>query len=42
MTGNRSTRGEVILRARNLVKHFPITQGLLHRTVGQGSPRAQR
>ena len=35
MTGNRSTRGEVILRARNLVKHFPITQGLLHRTVGQ-------
>ena len=35
MTGNRSTRGEVILRARALVKHFPITQGLLHRTVGQ-------
>ncbi len=35
MTGDRSTGGEVILRARNLVKHFPITQGLLHRTVGQ-------
>ncbi|HEX4928595.1 MAG TPA: dipeptide ABC transporter ATP-binding protein [Burkholderiales bacterium] len=35
MTGNRATRGEVILRARALVKHFPITQGLLHRTVGQ-------
>ena len=35
MTGVRPTRGEVILRARNLVKHFPITQGLLHRTVGK-------
>jgi peptide/nickel transport system ATP-binding protein/oligopeptide transport system ATP-binding protein len=35
MTGVRPTGGEVILRARNLVKHFPITQGLLHRTVGQ-------
>jgi peptide/nickel transport system ATP-binding protein/oligopeptide transport system ATP-binding protein len=35
MTANRSTRGDVILRARNLVMHFPITQGLLHRTVGQ-------
>jgi len=35
MTGVRPTRGEVILRARNLVKHFPITEGLLHRTVGQ-------
>ena len=35
MNGNRSTRGEVIVRARALVKHFPITQGLLHRTVGQ-------
>jgi len=35
MTGVRPTRGEVILRARNLLKHFPITQGLLHRTVGQ-------
>ncbi len=35
MTGNRSKRGEVILRARNLVKHFPITQGLLHRTVAR-------
>ena len=35
MTGHRPARGQVILRARNLVKHFPITQGLLHRTVGQ-------
>jgi oligopeptide/dipeptide ABC transporter ATP-binding protein len=35
MTAVRPTRGEVILRARNLVKHFPITQGLFHRTVGQ-------
>jgi len=34
-TADRPVRGEVILRARNLVKHFPITQGLLHRTVGQ-------
>jgi oligopeptide/dipeptide ABC transporter ATP-binding protein len=33
--GDRPARGQVILRARNLVKHFPITQGLLHRTVGQ-------
>jgi peptide/nickel transport system ATP-binding protein/oligopeptide transport system ATP-binding protein len=35
MAGDRPTRGQVILRARNLVKHFPITQGLLHSTVGQ-------
>ena len=35
MTGDRSTRGEVLLRARNLVKHFPITRGLLHSTVGK-------
>ena len=35
MTDERRTRGEVILRARKLVKHFPIMQGLLHRTVGQ-------
>jgi peptide/nickel transport system ATP-binding protein/oligopeptide transport system ATP-binding protein len=35
MTGNRPGRGEVILRARTLVKHFPIAQGLLRRTVGQ-------
>jgi peptide/nickel transport system ATP-binding protein/oligopeptide transport system ATP-binding protein len=35
MAGQRPTRGEVILRARNLVTHFPITQGLLRRTVGQ-------
>ena len=35
MTGVRPTPGEVILRARNLVKYFPITQGLLHRTVGK-------
>jgi peptide/nickel transport system ATP-binding protein/oligopeptide transport system ATP-binding protein len=34
-TADRPARGQVILRARNLVKHFPITQGLLHRTVGQ-------
>ena len=35
MSGHGSNRGEVILRARSLVKHFPITQGLLQRTVGQ-------
>jgi oligopeptide/dipeptide ABC transporter ATP-binding protein len=35
VTGKRANRGEVVLRARRLVKHFPITQGLLHRTVGQ-------
>ncbi|HEX6017151.1 MAG TPA: dipeptide ABC transporter ATP-binding protein [Burkholderiaceae bacterium] len=35
MTRIRSARGEVILRARKLVKHFPITHGLLRRTVGQ-------
>ena len=35
MAGDRPTRGQVILRARDLVKHFPITQGLLHSTVGQ-------
>jgi peptide/nickel transport system ATP-binding protein/oligopeptide transport system ATP-binding protein len=35
MSANGSSRGDVILRARGLVKHFPITQGLLQRTVGQ-------
>jgi peptide/nickel transport system ATP-binding protein/oligopeptide transport system ATP-binding protein len=35
MSGQRAARGEVILRAHALVKHFPITQGLLHRTVGR-------
>jgi len=35
MAGDSPARGQVILRARDLVKHFPITQGLFHRTVGQ-------
>ncbi|MDE2612992.1 MAG: dipeptide ABC transporter ATP-binding protein [Burkholderiales bacterium] len=35
MTGSRAKRGEVILRARQLVKHFPISRGLLRHTVGQ-------
>jgi len=35
VSGERARRGEVILRARDLATHFPITQGLLRRTVGQ-------
>lgn len=35
MKAARPKRGEVILRARDLVTHFAITQGLLRRTVGQ-------
>ena len=27
-------RGEVILKAENLVKHYPIKAGVLRRTVG--------
>ena len=29
------TKGEVILKAENLVKHYPIKAGILRRTVGQ-------
>jgi len=35
MSGQRPARGEVLLRAHDLVKHFPISRGLLRRTVGQ-------
>ena len=34
-TSSAPTRGDVVLRVTDLVKHFPITKGLLGRTVGQ-------